>query len=96
MQESGQVFEVYSSRKEFAEMVKMLDWDNDGLWYDDDSSLTLTYADGTKANYQYGDKKMPLRLSQIVAGRYSNSATEAIYNYRIVRNDCYDDYEAVK
>lgn len=95
MQESGQVFEIFTSRKEFADMVKMLDWSVDGQWYDEDSSLTLSYRDGTIANYQYGDAKKPLRLVDVIAGHYSNAGSEAIYNCNLAKNEHYDDYDVV-
>lgn len=95
MQESGQIFEIFTSQKEFTAMIKMLDWSINGQWNDEDASLTLIYRNGTTVNYQYGDDKKPLRLTQIIAGEYSNSATNMIYNCAIVKNEYYDDYEAI-
>jgi len=91
--ENGQIFEVYKSRKEFAEMVKDLTWSDSGIWEDEDSSLELIYKDGTQANYTLGDKKKPLRLNEIVKGCYNNSCTNAIYKCDIVSNEHYEDYE---
>ena len=90
--ENGQIFEVFTSRSEFSSMVKFLDWSNDGEW-EDESSLTLVYKDGTTVNYQYGDKKQPLRLSEVVKGCYNNPATYMIYNCEIIYNEYYEDWE---
>jgi len=90
--ENGQIFEVYKSRKEFTDIIRDIQWSNNGIWEDEDASLTLTYKDGTQANYQLGDKKKPLRLNDVIKGNYSN-CSQAIYNCEIVYNEHYEDYE---
>lgn len=90
--ENGQIFEVYT-KQEFIEMVRFLDWSNDGYWDDEDASLYLKYKDGTSAVFQKGDKKKPLRLNNITKGIYHNPATIAFYNYQIIKNEKYEDYD---
>jgi len=90
--ENGQIFEVYKSRKEFAELVKDLQWSENGIWEDEDSSLTLTYKDGTEVSYMLGDKKKPLRLAEVVKGCL-DCGSMSIYNMEIIYNEHYEDYD---
>jgi len=89
---NGQIFEVYKSRKEFAELIKDLQWSDNGIWEDEDGTLTLIYKDGTQASYMLGDKKKPLRLNEIVKGSL-DCGSQAIYNREIVYNEKYEDWE---
>jgi hypothetical protein len=101
--ENGQIFEIYDSRKEFAEMIHIITWAFDnGIWEDDDSSLELIYKDGTVRAWCYGDKIEGFNIREVVAGHYPNSGTNAIYNvrgrpdvYRIGFNQHYEDWEIV-
>ena len=89
--ETNQTFEVYTSRKEFSEMVKMLAWGtrNSGIWEDEDNWLELIYKDGTHVLYTAGDTMKPLRLHDVAKGRDSYGS----YNCEIVYNEHYEDWE---
>ena len=69
-----------------------MQWSEDGIWEDEDSSLTLTYKDGTEVSYMLGDKKKPLKLHEIISGCLDCGST-SIYNYEIIYNEHYEDYD---
>ena len=91
---NGQIFEVCTNQKEFINNLNFK-WlfDDNGTWQDKDSSLTLIYKDGSEISYILGDKKQPLRQSEIIKANYANSATNLIYNCQIFYNEKYEDYE---
>jgi len=91
---NGQIFEVCTSKKEFLDNLNFK-WlfDDNGIWQDEDSSLILIYRDGSEINYIIGDKKQPLRQSEIIKANYANPGNNLIYNCQIIFNEKYEDYE---
>lgn len=94
VKETEQIFEVFTSKKEFLNHINFK-WlfDDEGLWQDEDSSLTLIYKDGTEISYIIGDKKQPLKQNDIIKAHYANPGSSMIYNCEIVYNERYEDYE---
>jgi hypothetical protein len=97
--ETGQIFEVYTNKKEFSEMIKtvMLDnavWGN--VWIDEDSSLYIKYNNGEEVSLAIGDPLIKIKYSKIKSGVYNNPSTNALYNLQIKYNDHYEDYDVEK
>jgi len=91
---NGQIFEICTNKKDFLNNLSFK-WlfDDNKIWQDEDSNLTLIYKNGTEISYVLGDKKQPLNQNDLIKGSYSNPATNLIYNCQIIFNEKYEDYE---
>lgn len=90
---SGQIFEVWESRKEVLHDLDMMDFSPSLEWWDDDDSLYIEYKDGS--HFYIGTTfgvEGKLKRNNIKAVIYSNSATCAVYgDYKIYNIDDIDE-----
>lgn len=90
---NGQIFEVYKSRKAFAESLKWSVKGNGDTWEDEDGTVWLKMKDGSEVHISKGDRIPKFNMSNIVKGTSDNGSSVALYNVGIVKNEKYDDYD---
>ena len=91
---SGEIFEIWESRKEaLKDIVDNIMWfDDTGVW-DSDSTLYIAYKDGTCFYVDdCGNREGKFKKTGIVSIIYSNACTTAVYGeYEIYNIDDVDE-----